>query len=44
MINAVGRDIPEEILKLTGKEPFMGVHHFDGSAYKKDGPVTKCDD
>ncbi len=42
MINAVGRDIPEEILKLTGKEPFMGVHHFDGSVYKKDGPVTKC--
>ncbi len=42
MINAVGRDIPEEILKLTGKEPFMGVHHFDGSVYKKDGPFTKC--
>lgn len=42
MINAVGRDIPEEILRLTGKEPFMGVHHFDGSVYKKDGPFTKC--
>lgn len=29
MINAVGRDIPEEILKATGKEVFQGVHHFD---------------
>lgn len=42
MINAVGREIPEEILKQTGKQPFMGVHHFDGYEYKKDGPVTKC--
>lgn len=42
MINAVGRDIPEEILKATGKEVFQGVHHFDGYTYKKDGPVTKC--
>jgi citrate lyase subunit alpha/citrate CoA-transferase len=42
MINAVGREIPEEILNLTGKKPFMGVHHFDGYEYKKDGPVTKC--
>lgn len=42
MINAVGRDIPEEILKETGKEIFQGVHHFDGYEYKKDGPVTKC--
>jgi citrate lyase subunit alpha/citrate CoA-transferase len=42
MINAVGRDIPEEVLKITGKEPFMGIHHFDGSVYKKDGPYTKC--
>lgn len=42
MINAVGRDIPEEILKLTGKEVFQGNHHFDGYEYKKDGPKTKC--
>ena len=42
MINAAGREIPEEILKLTGKEPFKGVHYFDGYEYKKDGPVTKC--
>ncbi|MDF2886978.1 MAG: citrate lyase subunit alpha [Lacrimispora sp.] len=42
MINAVGREIPEEILKITGKEPFKGNHHFDGYEYKKDGPSTRC--
>ena len=42
MLNAVGRDIPEEILKATGKEVFQGVHHFDGHVYKKHGPETKC--
>ena len=42
MINAVGRDIPEEILKQTGKEVFQGNHYRDGYVYKKDGPVTRC--
>lgn len=42
MINAVGRDIPDEILKLTGKEVFQGIHYRDGYEYKKDGPKTKC--
>lgn len=42
MINAVGREIPEEILKMTGKEPFKGNHYFDGYEYKKDGPSTRC--
>ena len=42
MINAVGREIPEEILKITGKEPFKGNHYFDGFEYKKDGPSTRC--
>jgi citrate lyase subunit alpha/citrate CoA-transferase len=42
MINAVGREIPEEILKITGKEPFKGNHFFDGYVYKKDGPSTRC--
>lgn len=34
MRNAVGREIPEEILKLTGKDVFKGsyVHHL--AAYK----------
>lgn len=42
MINAVGRDIPEEILALTGKEVFHGNHYYDGYVYKKHGPQTKC--
>ncbi len=42
MINAVGRDIPEEILELTGKDVFRGNHYYDGYEYKKDGPKTKC--
>lgn len=42
MINAVGRDIPEEIIQMTGKEVFQGIHYKDGFEYKKDGPNTKC--
>lgn len=42
MLNAVGRDIPEEILKITGKEVYQGNHYRDGYIYKKDGPVTRC--
>lgn len=42
MINAVGRDIPEEILEMTGKDIFRGDHYFDGYEYKKDGPKTRC--
>ncbi len=42
MINAVGRDIPEEILRITGKEVFQGNHYRDGYTYKKDGPMTTC--
>ncbi len=42
MINAVGRDIPEEILEMTGKEVFRGNHYFDGYTYRKHGPSTTC--
>ncbi|MCU6746966.1 citrate lyase subunit alpha [Faecalicatena acetigenes] len=42
MINAVGREIPEDILKLTGKEVFHGNHYYDGYEYKKDSPKTTC--
>ncbi|MDO5336391.1 MAG: citrate lyase subunit alpha [Eubacteriales bacterium] len=42
MINAVGRDIPEEILEITGKDVFRGNHYFDGKQYKKHGPTTTC--
>ena len=38
MINAVGRDIPDEILKLTGKEPFQGNFYKDGKQFCKAGP------
>ncbi len=42
MINAVGRDIPEEILKATGKEVFQGTHHFDGYEYSTASHKVKC--
>ncbi|WP_409966969.1 citrate lyase subunit alpha [Bengtsoniella intestinalis] len=42
MINAVGRDIPEEILEITNKEVFQGNGYKDGYTYKKDGANTKC--
>lgn len=41
MINAVGRDIPEEILELTGKQVFQGNNHFEGVEYRKQGPIVK---
>ena len=42
MLNAVGRDIPEEILEKVHKVPFMGNGHYDGYEYKKTGPRTRC--
>lgn len=41
MKNAVGREIPEEILKLTGKEVFQGNNYKDGTEFHKQGPITK---
>ena len=29
MKNAVGREIPEEIIEITGKEPFQGNYYRD---------------
>ena len=45
MINAVGREIPEEILKKTGKEPFKGAYAYDNHEYKKAAPTVRalCD-
>ena len=40
MINAVGRDIPEEILEMTGKEVFQG-NHYRTDMCKKGRPVYK---
>ena len=42
MLNAVGREIPEEILRMTGKEVFQGNGHYDGIVYRKHGPKTTC--
>lgn len=42
MVNAVGREIPEEILQATGKEVFHGNHYYDGYTYQKATPRTTC--
>lgn len=34
MLNAVGREIPEEILKLSGKDIFRGSHYHDGETFE----------
>ena len=41
MINAVGREIPEEVLKATGKEAFKGAYAYDNHEYKKGRPIYK---
>ncbi len=41
MINAVGREIPDYILNETGKKPFQGSFHYDGTIFKKHGPNVK---
>jgi len=41
MKNAVGRDIPEEILRVTGKDVFRGSHAMDGKEYRRDGARVK---
>ena len=41
MLNKVGREIPEEILKATGKEVFQGNYYKDNTEFQKKGPITK---
>ena len=41
MKNAVGREIPEKILEITGKEVFQGNYYKDGTEIQKRGPITK---
>lgn len=41
MINAVGRDIPEEIIKATGMQPFKGSFARNGEEYKKAAPTVR---
>ena len=45
MINAVGRDIPQEVIDATGKKVFEGVYAYDNYEYKKAAPTvhTVCD-
>ena len=35
MINAVGREIPEEILKITGKEGYQGAKAKDNCEFTR---------
>ncbi|MEG0688853.1 MAG: citrate lyase subunit alpha, partial [Hungatella sp.] len=42
MINKVGRDIPEEVLKATGKEVFQGAYALDRYEYKKAAPTVRA--
>ncbi len=35
MLNAVGREIPQEVLEKTGKAVFQGTYHFDQYEYNK---------
>ena len=41
MINAVGREIPEEVLKATNKEAFKGAYAFDNYEYVKAAPKAR---
>ena len=41
MKNAVGREIPEKVLEITGKEVFQGNYYKDGTEFQKRGPITK---
>lgn len=42
MRNAVGREIPEEVLKITGKEVFQGAFARDNYEYKKAAPKVRA--
>lgn len=42
MINAAGREIPEEILELTGKEVFHGNAYYNAYECKKAGTNVRC--
>ena len=45
MINAVGRDIPEEVLAATGRDIFRGSFYNDNKEYVKAAPKVRslCD-
>ena len=41
MKNAVGREIPEELIK-KGWEPFQGNQYREGCTYQRVGPMVKA--
>ncbi len=41
MINAAGREIPEEILARYGKAPYRGTFARDGESYRKAAPTVR---
>ena len=41
MENAVGREIPDEILQRYGKEGYKGAYARDGVRYRKTAPRVK---
>lgn len=41
MINAVGRDIPDEILKKYNKEVYQGMNYRDELSYRKAAPTVR---
>ena len=42
MINAVGRDIPEEVMKATGRDVFQGAFYHDNKEYTKAAPTVRA--
>lgn len=42
MRNAVGREIPEAVLKATGKDVFRGAYAADSRSYKKAAPTVRA--
>lgn len=42
MINAVGRDIPEEVMKATGRDIFRGSFYHDDKEYTKAAPTVRA--
>lgn len=41
MKNAVGREIPEEILEYYGKEGYQGAYYREAASYKKAAPAVR---
>ena len=41
MKNAVGREIPDEIIRATGKEPFQGNDYKNGVPFRRLAPIVR---